>query len=489
MPHDVYKLRPRKRTKIVATLGPASDKEDVLREMVLAGLNVVRINFSHSDPEYLIPLVQLIRKVSEDMNFPLGILGDLRGPRMRVGDMENGSIELTQGKKVRLTAEKVMGTPEAIPISFTDLARNVWPGTVIILDDGNIELLVDSLDRNEDIICRITRGGMLTSKRGINLPGTKVDLPSISSKDFADVDFAIEHHFDFLALSFVQSADDVRLLNAYLAAKQAKIPVIAKIEKKSALDDIEAIVKEAYGVMVARGDLALEMSIREIPIAQKRIIAVCRQAAVPVITATQMLESMTTSHKPTRAEATDVANAVLDGTDALMLSGETAIGKYPVEVIRTMSAIAGRAERAWMDGELPPPAPIDPGETIASNVANVSHMLAKSLDAKVITTYTTSGATARRVASHRPHVSIFAFTSEVATQRSLTLTWGVRSIPTKRINDNDEMVKYALGQALESGLAQPNDIAIMVGSARPHGVKGRTNSVRVERIPEPAYDE
>jgi len=483
MPHQIYKKRPKKRTKIVATIGPASDREEIIREMVIAGVNVIRINFSHSTPEYLDPVIKMIRKIGEELKFPLAILGDLRGPRMRVGEVENGSIELERGKKLCLTPEKRIGTSEIVSVSYADLASNVWPGNVILLDDGNIELKVKSCEDAGEVFCKIVRGGTLSSNRGINLPGLKVNLPSLSAKDFADVDYAIEKGFDFLALSFVQSANDVRLLNAYLAAKQAKIPVISKVEKKGALDDIEAIVQESYGVMVARGDLAIEMSTSEVPIAQKRIIAECRANATPVITATQMLESMTYSHKPTRAEATDVANAVLDGTDALMLSGETAIGKYPIETVHTMSIIAARAEQAWMKGELPSPTELEPEQNIAAHVAHASSNLARSLNASVIATYTTSGATARRLASHRPPIPILAFSSNSKTHHQLALTWGVRSFPVQRMDDVNKMVAFALKQSHESELAQPNDIMVMTGSARPYGIRGRTNSVRVERIP------
>ncbi|MDM8520743.1 pyruvate kinase [Anaerolineales bacterium HSG6] len=483
--HAVYKKRPRKRTKIVATIGPACDNEETLRKMVYAGLNVVRINFSHANYEALDSIVDMIRKVSEDLNFPIAILGDLRGPRMRVGEVENGAIELKTGDKIKLTPEKIIGTADLISVTFKGLASNVWSGNTILLDDGNLKLIVEKIDDTGVIICRITRGGTLSSNRGINLPGVKVDLPSISAKDFADVDYAISKEFDFLALSFVQSANDVRLLNAYLAAKQAKIPVISKIEKKSALTDIKAIVEESYGIMVARGDLALEMSISDVPIAQKQIIAVCRQAAKPVITATQMLESMTHSHKPTRAEATDVANAVLDGTDALMLSGETAIGDYPVDVVETMSKIAGRTEYAWIDGELPPPPDLELSAGIAANVAQAGSKLVQSLDAKMVTTYTTSGATARRIASHRIPVPILAFSSSLQVHRQLALTWGIRTMPVeKRLKDVNTMFDLAMRTALESGLVEPRDILIMIGSARPYGIKGRTNSLRVERIPD-----
>ncbi len=476
-------IKTTKRTKIVATLGPASDNEETLRQMILAGLDVVRINFSHSKPDYVTGLLELVRKVSRELDFPIAILGDLRGPRLRVEEMEGGSAELMSGKQLWLTPQITLGNSERISVSFPDLASDVQPGNIVLLDDGDIELQVRRIEANGDIQCDIIRGGILSSHRGINLPGLRVNLPSLSEKDFSDINFAIEHKFDFLALSFVQSSDDVRLLNAYLAAKQANIPVIAKIEKKGALDDIEAIVKESYGVMVARGDLALEMSIQDVPIAQKRIIAICRQAAKPVITATQMLESMIHMHKPTRAEATDVANAVLDGTDALMLSGETAIGKNPVEVIATMSRIASRAENAWIKGELTGPPQLAPGDGIASNVAYVSQVVAKALSASVIATYTASGTTARRVACHRPNIPILALTSRPETQRRLALTWGVKTTLTKQMHDTDEMVQVALAQSQVCELAKPGDIVVMTGSAQPYGIMGRTNSLKVEQIP------
>jgi pyruvate kinase len=307
-------------------------------------------------------------------------------------------------------------------------------------------------------------------------------LPSITKKDYADIDFAIAHKFDFLALSFVQSADDVRQLNAYLASEGVKIPVIAKIEKQSALGDIDEIVREAYGVMVARGDLALEMSIQDVPIAQKRIIAACRRAAIPVITATQMLESMIEQHKPTRAEATDVANAILDGTDALMLSAETAIGHYPVETIAVMSAIAMRTEQAWMKGELPGPAELPPPQTIEANVAYASQVVAKSIAAKAIVIHTTTGGTARRVACYRPTIPLLALTSRPESQRRLALTWGVESDLEEEIQNTDHMVSLAFEQVLNRGVGIPGD-TIVITAGTPFGVAGRTNMLKVEDIP------
>lgn len=483
MPYKVTDSRPKKRTKIVATLGPASSDEAVLRRMILAGMDVVRINFSHGEPEHLEALVQYVRKLSHEMHLSIAILGDLRGPRIRVGEIEGGSVSLETGQKIILTPTEVLGNKERISVSFQKLAQDVTAGSLILLDDGNIELEVEEVKSNGDVVGRVIQGEQLTSRRGINLPGRRVSLPSITQKDFGDIEFAIKHKFDFLALSFVQSVHDVRQLNAYLASKGAEIPVIAKIERQNALDDIDNIVKEAYGVMVARGDLALEMSIQQVPIAQKRIIAACRRAAIPVITATQMLESMINMHKPTRAEATDVANAILDGTDALMLSGETAIGKYPDEVIAMMSSIALHTEKAWVDGQLAGPPDLPPPQGIDANVAYVSQIAAKSLAAKCLIIHTTTGGTARRVACHRPKIPILALSSLPESGRRLALTWGVESSEVETIQNTNHMVDMAFTEALNSKAAQPGDI-IVITAGTPYGTAGRTNMLKIEEIPE-----
>lgn len=473
--------RPPKRTKIVATLGPASSSEAVLRGMILAGLDVVRFNFSHGSGKELVPLIRLIRKLSAEMNVPVAILGDLRGPRIRVGDVQGGSVQLEAGQEFLLTPQPVAGDQHRVSISFPALAQDVQAGATLLLDDGNIALEVEQSSAGGDIRCRVIRGGRLSSRRGINLPGLRVSLPSITGKDYADIDFAIEHQFDFLALSFVQCADDVGQLKTHLAQKGADIPIIAKIERKSALDDIEAIVHEAQGVMVARGDLALEMSIQDVPIAQKRIIAACRRAAIPVITATQMLESMVDAPKPTRAEAADVANAILDGTDALMLSAETAIGKYPVEAIATMSAIAMRTERAWMDSELAGPPELQPARQIDSTVAYASHVVAKSLSAAAIVTNTTTGSTARRVACHRPQIPILVLTSRMETRCRLALTWGVESVLIEKFDEINQMTVLACQLAQSGGVARRGD-TIVITAGTPFGKSGSTNLLKVERI-------
>jgi pyruvate kinase len=475
--------RPKKRTKIVATLGPASSRENVLRRMILAGMDVARINFSHGHQEDLASLVQLVRKLSDEMDVPLAILGDLRGPRIRVGEIEGGSVQLEADQLITLTPEEVVGGKKQISVSFRKLAQDVAVGSLILLDDGNIEIEVEKIKNNGDVLGRVVQGGELTSRRGVNLPGRRVSLPSITPKDFGDIDFAIQHQFDFLALSFVQSVHDVRQLNAYLASKGSEIPVIAKIERQNALEDIDNIVKEAYGVMVARGDLALEMSIQEVPIAQKRIIAACRQASVPVITATQMLESMINMHKPTRAEATDVANAILDGTDALMLSAETAIGKYPDETVAMMSSIAIHTEKAWLHGGLSGPPDLPPPDQIDANIAYLSQLAAEALSAKCIVIHTTTGTTARRVACHRPRIPILALSSFPRSRRRMALIWGVESSTVESIQSNQHMVEMALRQAVQAGDAVAGDV-VVIAAGTPYGTAGRTNMLKVEEVPE-----
>jgi pyruvate kinase len=480
--------RLQKRTKIVATLGPASSDEATLRQMILAGMDCVRINFSHAVHEEVVELLARVRGLAEELDVPIAILGDLRGPRLRVGEIKGGSVQLKTGGSIRLTQDQAPGDAKRVPYTASEVAGSVKRGTRILVDDGDIELEVRKVMAGGDLDCTILRGAVLSSRRGINLPGIRVNLPALSSKDFADVDFAIEHEFDFLALSFVQSVDDVRLIDAYLAAKGRRIPVIAKIEKRSALEDIDAIVEAADGVMVARGDLALEMSICSVPIAQKRIINACRKASTPVITATQMLESMITNHKPTRAEATDVANAVFDGTDALMLSGETAIGANPVEVIATMASIAERAERAWLDGELPGPSSIDPGSGIEENIANAAQELARAISGKVIATFTASGGTARRVSCHRGTVPIVAFSPDASIRRRLALSWGVESLPWTCLESTDEMVELAIHCARERGLAGDGDNIIIIGCTELLAEGGQPNTLRVEQLP-PQFDD
>src|ERR1700738_2096794 len=470
-----------KRTKIVATIGPASDSEEMLRRLIDSGMDVARLNFSHRSAEVAKPLVERIRKVADEMGVFIGILGDLRGPRIRVGEMESGSIELQRGMKIILTSENIIGTPAKIAVSFKGLHRDVAPGSILLLDDGNIELQVLEISATGDVACDIIRGGELKSNKGVNLKNRLVSLPSLTTKDYQDLDFAVSEQLDFLALSFVQSASDVRFLKQALAERGANIPVIAKIERKNALEDIERIVKECYGVMVARGDLALEMSFEDVPIAQKQIISACRQAGVPVITATQMLESMTNFHKPTRAEAADVANAILDGTDAVMLSGESAVGKFPVEVVSTMAMIAARAEQAWLNGELPGLPELSRNADLDAAVGQATAMIASTVSARAIITATTSGTTPRRVACHRPKMPIIALCSSPETCRRMSLTWGVEPALVPMITSTAHLVRLSAEAATKILKAQPDDV-LAIAAGTPYNVTGKTNLIKVEVV-------
>ena len=470
-----------KRTKIVATVGPASSDPTVLRRMILAGLDVVRLNFSHGDYEDHAAIIGHVRQLSQQLKVPIAIMGDLRGPRIRIGEIEGTVIALEPGQKVILTPEPVLGNTQRISISFPNLAADLERGDRLLIDDGDVVLRVETLKASGDIHCCVEEGGTLASRRGINLPGIRVNLPSVTEKDRRDVSFAVEQGIDLLALSFVQSVADVCSLKQLLADLDANIPVIAKIEKKGGLDDIDAILQEAYGVMVARGDLALEMSFQEVPVAQKQIIARCRAAATPVVTATQMLESMMNNDHPTRAEATDVANAVFDGTDALMLSGETAIGKYPVESIATMATIAARAESAWLNGEVTGPADLPSPFSTDGTIAYLGHLAACRLKAAAIVTYTQSGSTARRLCRHRPPAPILALTPRPSTQGRLTLSWGVSPVLSDEVHDETEMSAYAVEQVRRCNLAQAGDnIVIMAGI--PLGMPGITNLLKVEQV-------
>jgi pyruvate kinase len=470
-----------KRTKIVATIGPASDSEEVLRRLIDSGMDVARLNFSHRAAEVARPLVERIRKVADEVGVFVGILGDLRGPRIRVGEMENGSIELQRGKKITLTSENTVGTPAKVAVSFKGLHRDVAPGSVVLLDDGNVELQVLEIRVTGDVVCDILRGGELKSNKGVNLKNRLVSLPSLTTKDYQDLDFAVSEELDFLALSFVQSSSDVRFLKQALAERGASIPVIAKIERKNALDDIQNIVRECYGVMVARGDLALEMSFEDVPIAQKRIIRVCRDEGVPVITATQMLESMINFHKPTRAEAADVANAILDGTDAVMLSAESAVGRFPVEAVATMATIAARAEESWIKGELPIPPSIPDRADLEAAVGHAAHAIANSVTAKAIIAATASGGTPRRVSCHRPKMPILALCSTKEVCRRLSLSWGVRPMLYEPVAGTAHLVRLSVDAATKVLEAKPEDVLTIVAGT-PYNMPGKTNLIKVEKI-------
>lgn len=468
------------RTRIVCTLGPASESPDVLRAMVHAGMDVARINFSHGDQATHAARIRSVRKLAQEENAVVAILVDLQGPKIRVGEISGGSVELVPGSRLTLSARPVEGTRERVHVDFPMLAQWVKPGNHILLDDGELELEVISSDAAE-VVTQVVNGGYLLPHKGVNLPGIALPIPALTEKDYRDLKFAIDQGVDYIALSFVRKRQDVAELRSFLSEHSAATPIVAKIEKPEAIADIDGILDAADGVMVARGDLGVEAPPEQVPLYQKAIIRKANAAGKPVITATQMLESMVTHERPTRAEASDVANAILDGTDAIMLSAETAIGKYPVESVETMARIAHAVE-----GEIqhrPSPAQGPKRLSIADAIGSATCEIAQQLGARVILTATTSGSTARMISRHRPHTPIFAVTSSEETRRRLALVWGIQCVVVPLATNLETMISQGIAVALEHGVVQNGD-RVVVTAGVPAGVSGRTNMLQVRTVGE-----
>ncbi len=448
-----------------------------------SGMDVARINFSHGTLDQHERNIGNIRKVSAELDRVVAILQDLQGPRVRVGDLKRPEIPLASGSRVILTASPTPNGDEELPILGADLSKDVRPGDRILIEEGLIELRVEDVV-GAAVRCRVLAGGMLRPHKGINVPGVTLGIPSITDKDRVDLDFGIRKGVDFVALSFVRSAGDILAARDLIAKAGARIPLIAKIEKHEAVDAFDSILGEADGVMVARGDLGVEIRLEEVPVVQKRIIKKCNEAGKPVITATQMLNSMIENPRPTRAEVSDVANAIFDGTDAVMLSGETAIGKYPEESAQTMARIAVETEEALPYGgfmsHLWQPGSTSPTDSISRATARI----ASELGARAIVTMTESGFTARMVAKHRPHTPILAVTPHESTRKQLALTWGVQSRLLDQYRDSDELIAAAVKVALDAGAAVEGDRIVITGGI-PLGIRGRTNFLKVHTLGEP----
>jgi pyruvate kinase len=463
------------RTKIVCTLGPSSSSREALRSLVEAGLNVARINFSHGTHEQHAATIALVREVADEMGRPVAILGDLQGPRIRIGDLP-APRELEDGSDLILVPEgEEQG--EEVPVTYENLSKDVHVGDRILINDGLIELVVLDVTGSR-VTSRVLHGGKLSSHKGMNLPGVQVSAPSITDKDREDVAFAVQQDLEYVALSFVRRAQDIAELRTLIPKSTL---VVAKIEKDSALENIETIVRASDGVMVARGDLGVELPFEEVPYAQKRIIALCNRLGRPVITATQMLESMITHPRPTRAEASDVANAILDGTDAVMLSAETAAGQYPRLAVEAMSRIIVEIEGK------PQPWRRDSrrlGETAMSTefaIAASGAAAVTMLNAPCIIVFTKSGFSARIVASHRPSVPILVLTDIPRTYRQLALVWGVIPELVPHCDSYDQMVRLALEAVQRRELARPGD-RVVVTAGVPFDVPGTTNLLKVETV-------
>ena len=475
-----------RRTRIVCTIGPASREPTMLRRLIEAGMDVARLNFSYGSLASHEENIERIRAAAEEAGRPVAILADLQGPKLRVGEMAEEGVSLEMGDRVTFVGDDFVGrSPEALPVQNERFAHLVSPGDRVLLDDGLIELRVESVE-GTDVRCRVVSGGRLESNKGINLPGTSFALPSLTDKDRRDLAHALRWGVDWVALSFVRTAEDVlelRRLVKELAGSESPTPVMAKIEKPQALEHIDAIVGAVDGIMVARGDLGIEIPAAEVPMAQKRIIGKSNRAGVPVVTATQMLESMIRHPRPTRAEASDVANAVLDGTDALMLSGETSIGKYPLEAVRTMTRIAHEAEDRLLERPAQPfrSSEEDLNLSIADAVGRAAREAAQDLDAAAIISPTASGYTARIMSRYRPDSPIVAITPDARVQRRLMLHWGVTPLLAPRSDNTDDMIARAVEVARERNLIDEGDVVVITaGSARSE--PGTTNLMRVHVV-------
>jgi pyruvate kinase len=462
-------------TKIVCTIGPSSANPDVIRKLMLAGMNVARLNFSHGAHEAHARTVANIRGIAEDLRRPVAILGDLQGPRIRIGTLAEAR-ELVEGQKLILAPESVAAGDE-VPVTYEAMAEDVHPGGTVLVDDGLLSLKVDEV-KGKRIHATVRYGGLLKSNKGINLPGIDVSAPSLTEKDRADIPFAIEQDLDYLALSFVRKPEDILELRSLLPKGML---IVAKIEKDSALSRIEEILKVTDAVMVARGDLGVELPFEEVPLQQKRIISLAARFGRPVITATQMLESMVQHPRPTRAEASDVANAILDGTDAVMLSAETAAGLHPVLAVEAMRRIATAAEQApvqrgqGMDRLTPGTA------TVEETIAAASVTAVRLLGASIIVVFTKSGASARIVAARRPNVRLVVLTDNLRTYRQLALVWGVIPFLVPHCDTYEQMTALAREKLRSSGLAAPGE-RIVVTAGVPFDVPGTTNQLKVETV-------
>jgi pyruvate kinase len=452
----------------------------MIKELLQAGMDVARINFSHGTHKEHASYIRTLQQAAKQAGVPLGIMQDLPGPKNRTGKLKKGAIELTENADFVLTTKEVLGDEHRVSVGLPDLPKNVKPGDMIFIDDGAIELKVVATSKTE-VSCQIVTGGKLGEDKGINIPGITWDAPTITEEDWNHLLFGLKNNVDFIALSFIREANDVIKVRSFLQKKKKTPGLIAKIERREALDNLDEILKVADGAMVARGDLGIEIPIQRVPIVQKEIIQKCNRLGKPVIVATQMLESMVNSPRPTRAEVTDVANAIFDGADALMLSEETAVGSYPVEAVSMMSQIALEAETALPYEEILTNKGKDLQPQTDDAISYAACHTAHQLGAAAIIAFTSSGSTARRVAKYRPKVPILAITPSQVTQRQLSLSWGVRAFQIPEPSKIAMLFTRGARVAKRTGLAQDGDLVVITGGV-PIGVSGSTNLLKVERV-------
>lgn len=466
-----------RRTKIVATIGPATNTPDVLKALIKAGATTLRLNFSHGTHDEHQRNIRLIRQTAFELNQPVGILQDLQGPKIRLGRFEAGPIVLNNGDRFTLTSQPVPGTQEISSVTYDPLADEVPEGATILLDDGRVEMLVEEVDRAKGALhCRVVVGGPLSNNKGVNFPGVYLSIKAMTDKDRQDLMFGLDQGVDWVALSFVRNPQDILEIKELIASAGKQTPVIAKIEKHEAIEQMEAILSLCDGVMVARGDLGVELPAEDVPILQKRLIATSNRLGIPVITATQMLDSMVNSPRPTRAEISDVANAILDGTDAVMLSNEAAVGKYPVEAVETMARIAVRIEQEQIAHKVK-----DTRRSIPNAISQAVGQIAEQLQAAAIMTMTKTGATARNVSKFRPYTPILAVTPHVDVARQLQLVWGVKPLLVLDLPSTGQTFQAAINVAQEKQLVAEGDLVVMTAGTL-QGVPGSTDLIKVEVV-------
>ncbi|MGB3402542.1 MAG: pyruvate kinase [Microcoleaceae cyanobacterium] len=468
------------RTKIVATIGPATQQPDVLRALIQAGATTLRLNFSHGTHEDHQRSIRLIRQTSFELNQPVGILQDLQGPKIRLGKFENGSIVLKRDDPFILTSHIQPGTQEISSVTYQPLAEEVPEGANILLDDGKVEMKVEKVDRAAgQLHCRVVVGGPLSNSKGVNFPGVYLSIKALTDKDRKDLMFGLDQGVDWVALSFVRNPQDILEIKELIASAGKEVPVIAKIEKHEAIEQMEEILTLCNGAMVARGDLGVELPAEDVPILQKQLIRTANRIGIPVITATQMLDSMVNNPRPTRAEISDVANAILDGTDAVMLSNETAVGKYPVEAVATMARIATRIEQDTITRNIANVS--DTGRSIPNAISQAVGQIARQLDASAIMTLTKTGATARNVSKFRPETPILAITPHVDVARQLSLVWGVKPLLVLDLPSADQTFQSAVNVAREGSLLRDGDLVVTTAGTL-QGVPGSTDLIKVEVV-------
>jgi pyruvate kinase len=471
------------RTKIVATVEPACDTYEKLLALVIAGVNVFRLNFSHGSHEDKAKIIEHIRQINKSEPFNLAIIGDLQGPKLRVGEIENGAIEVKEGDLLTFTNEKLVGNKEKIYVSYPNLHKDVVIGNIIMIDDGKLEVKVTGIEKNNDVKVKVILGGILSSKKGINLPDTKITLPALTEKDLIDLDFIMEQELEWVALSFVRRVKDLIILRNKLQEKNSKTKIIAKIEKPEAVENIRDIIVESDGIMIARGDLGVELAIEKVPLIQKQIIRKCLHRAKPVIVATQMMESMIERTKPNRSEITDVANAVLEGADAVMLSGETATGAHPTLVVETMKKIIKEVEKTDyhydLEDDLIPQShsPSFLSDAICYNACK----LAKDTDAQALIGMTQSGYTGFMLSSYRPKAPLFVFTKEKSLVNQLSLSWGVTAIFYDEEESLDDIIFDQINILKERGFIKSGDILVSTGSTPVH-LHLPTNTLKITKV-------